>query len=124
MESVTTTRDGFPIPGSRPLTVRDLEGMPDDGHRYELIDGAPVLVVEVASPSTALHDLNTKKAAYQRLGVPSYWVIDPERVAQTVYELREDRYHESATVVGDQVFETARPYPVQVIPARLLGQFA
>ncbi|RJQ78642.1 Uma2 family endonuclease [Pseudonocardiaceae bacterium YIM PH 21723] len=24
---------------SRPLTVRDLEGMPDDGRRYELIDG-------------------------------------------------------------------------------------
>jgi Uma2 family endonuclease len=23
----------------RPLTVRDLEGMPDDGNRYELIDG-------------------------------------------------------------------------------------
>lgn len=83
------------------------------------LPAAPVLVVEVASPSTALHHLNTKKAAYERLRVPSYWVIDPERVALTVYELREDRYHESATVVGDQLFDATRPYPVQVIPARL-----
>lgn len=30
----------------RPFTVRDLEAMPDDGHRYELIDG--VLIVTPA----------------------------------------------------------------------------
>jgi Uma2 family endonuclease len=28
------------LPQSRPLTRADLETMPDDGHRYELIDGA------------------------------------------------------------------------------------
>ena len=27
------------IPRGRPFTVDDLEGMPDDGNRYELIDG-------------------------------------------------------------------------------------
>ena len=27
------------IPHGRPFTVQDLEGMPDDGNRYELIDG-------------------------------------------------------------------------------------
>lgn len=26
-------------PGSRPLTAADLAAMPDDGHRYELVDG-------------------------------------------------------------------------------------
>ncbi len=35
-----------PLPRSRPLTRDDLETMPDDGHRYELIDG--VLVVTPA----------------------------------------------------------------------------
>jgi Uma2 family endonuclease len=28
------------LPQSRPLTRADLESMPDDGHRYELVDGA------------------------------------------------------------------------------------
>nr|WP_245633187.1 Uma2 family endonuclease [Luteipulveratus mongoliensis] len=31
------------MPQSRPLTWRDLEDRPDDGHRYELIDGALVV---------------------------------------------------------------------------------
>ena len=37
------------LPFSRPLTRADLEDTPDDGHRYELIDG-----VFIVSPSPAL----------------------------------------------------------------------
>jgi hypothetical protein len=37
----------------------------------------PLLVVEIRSPSTALIDLNRKKAAYERFGVPSYWIFEP-----------------------------------------------
>lgn len=40
MDTVTT------LPRSRPLTRWDLEAMPDDGHRYELIDGT--LIVSAA----------------------------------------------------------------------------
>ncbi|MGH3656586.1 MAG: Uma2 family endonuclease, partial [Micromonosporaceae bacterium] len=43
----------------------------------KLLPTAPVLAVEVLSPSTALNDLNNKKAVYERLGVPAYWVIEP-----------------------------------------------
>jgi len=31
------------LPRSRPLTTADLAAMPDDGHRYELVDGALVV---------------------------------------------------------------------------------
>ncbi|QFY44324.1 Uma2 family endonuclease [Candidatus Methylospira mobilis] len=41
------------------------------------IQGAPDLVVEVLSPSTAARDLREKKALYQRAGVREYLVIDP-----------------------------------------------
>jgi Uma2 family endonuclease len=34
-------------------------------------------VVEIRSPSTALVDLNMKKSAYERFGVPLYWIVDP-----------------------------------------------
>ena len=44
--------------------------------------GAPDLVVEVASPSTARHDLSEKLSAYARAAVPEYWVVNPD--AQTV----------------------------------------
>jgi Uma2 family endonuclease len=130
------TEDGaLRLPRGRPFTVDDLAATPDDGNRYELIDGmllvspapgrphqklayelygvlaaacpdefdvlgapfavrpstttelqpdllvgrdedftdkllpaAPVLAVEVLSPSSVINDLNNKKAAYQRMG--------------------------------------------------------
>ncbi|HEY3003229.1 MAG TPA: Uma2 family endonuclease, partial [Kribbellaceae bacterium] len=37
------------LPWGRPLTADDLESMPDDGHRYELIDGA-LVVTPAPSP--------------------------------------------------------------------------
>ncbi len=38
---------------------------------------APLLVVETLSRSTQLNDRHTKKAHYERLGVPSYWLLNP-----------------------------------------------
>ena len=39
--STMTAQAGLPF--GRPLTVEDLEAMPDDGHRYELIDGTLIV---------------------------------------------------------------------------------
>ena len=38
-----------------------------------------LLAVEVLSPSTARSDRFTKRRLYQELGVPTYWIVDPER---------------------------------------------
>lgn len=186
------TTKSFILPhDGRPFTVHDLEAAPDDGNRYELIDGmllvspapshrhqkviarlvwrlesdcppnmdvlpapfavrpseiielqpdvlvgrdvdftekdlpvAPLLAVEVLSPSTRLKDLTIKKAAYQRMGIPSYWVIDPRKASLTVFEL--DRkgftYQLIAEVVGDKAFEATQPFPVRIVPVELLGR--
>lgn len=45
-----TSLEHTPLPRGRALTVADIEAMPDDGNRYELIDG--VLIVS-PSPRTA-----------------------------------------------------------------------
>jgi Uma2 family endonuclease len=42
------------------------------------IEGAPEVVVEVLSPSTAVRDLREKKALYERFGVLEYVVVHPE----------------------------------------------
>ncbi len=39
----------------------------------------PLLIVELRSPSTATVDLGRKKAAYENFGVPSYWIVNPDR---------------------------------------------
>jgi Uma2 family endonuclease len=170
---------------SGPITVAELDRMPSDGHRYELVDGVlvvsprpttvhqfvagrlyevlsaacpaelcaivepavqldpvteldpdlvvvhlddvggakftapPLLVVEVRSPSTALIDLNRKKAAYEKFGVPSYWIVDPEpaRPELTVFELRDSGYVLEAT--STQPLTVSHPFTVTITPADL-----
>jgi Uma2 family endonuclease len=79
----------------------------------------PLLVVEVRSPSTALFDLNRKKAAYERFGVPSYWIVDPDPAAPevTVFELRDGHYFLAAT--STQPLTVAHPFAVTIVPASL-----
>lgn len=97
----------------------------DEDLTDRLLPVAPLLAVEVLSPSSAINDLNNKKAAYERLGVPSYWVIDPQQPSLTVFELGSDgHYRQAAEVKGDDAFEAARPFPVRIVPTELLGTLA
>jgi Uma2 family endonuclease len=79
----------------------------------------PLLVVEVRSPSTAFIDLNRKKAAYERFGVPSYWIVDPEpaRPELTVFQLRDGGYALDAR--STQPLTVSEPFTVTVAPAEL-----
>ncbi len=81
-----------------------------------------VLAVEVASPRTRVYDRNRKKDVYEKFGIASYWIVAPDkdRPALTAFELRDGRYEEVAQVAGDEVFETVRPFPVSVVPSRLV----
>jgi Uma2 family endonuclease len=176
-------------PAGQLFTVEELDRMPDDGRRYELLDGVlivsprprllhqeaasellvqlraacpshlsviaepavlltritefdpdlvvirrellreakvtepPLLIVEVRSPSTALIDLNRKKAAYEEFGVPSYWIVDPDpdRPDLTVFELSPDgRYSEIGCAHGATTFRALKPFAVDIVPARLV----
>lgn len=49
------------------------------------IKGIPDLIVEILSPSNPKHDTVTKRSAYERCGVPEYWIVDPEE--HTVQQL-------------------------------------
>jgi Uma2 family endonuclease len=60
--------------------------------------GAPDLIVEVQSPSTAKRDLREKFDLYERSGVREYWVVYPSDKGITVYTLQENgKYDEGTT---------------------------
>jgi Uma2 family endonuclease len=50
------------------------------------IEGAPDLVVEVLSPSTAYYDLKHKKSIYEKQGVREYWIVDPMEKSVEIFE--------------------------------------
>jgi Uma2 family endonuclease len=50
-----------------------------------LIDGPPVLAVEILSPSDVLEDVNEKIDEYLAAGVRLVWVIDPHDRTVTIY---------------------------------------
>ncbi len=56
------------------------------------VHGAPDLIVEVLSPSTAKRDRGYKKDLYERSGIKEYWIVDPENRSIEVYLLRKNRY--------------------------------
>ena len=188
MARVHSTPMASALPWGAPLTEDDLATMPEDGHRYELLDGAllvtpapnldhqrcvvslctllvsalipehevlvapfdvrlsritvlepdvlvarkgdltearlegaPLLAVEVLSPSTRRIDMGSKRLAFEAAGVPAYWLVDPEAPGITVLHLEGGRYVEHAMVTGDEPYEAAFPFPVTVVPAQLVA---
>ncbi|WP_457566616.1 Uma2 family endonuclease [Caldithrix abyssi] len=56
------------------------------------ISGAPDLVVEILSPSTAYYDLFDKKELYEQFGVKEYWIVDPMRQWIEIYNLQGNKF--------------------------------
>ncbi len=56
------------------------------------IQGAPDLVVEILSPSTAERDRGYKRALYAQHGVREYWVVGTDAGAITVLLLGDEGY--------------------------------
>ncbi len=50
----------------------------------ENVQGAPDLVVEILSPSTAERDQTFKRSLYARHGVKEYWLVDTDAKSVTV----------------------------------------
>lgn len=59
------------------------------------VKGAPDMVVEILSPSTAKTDLNIKFAKYKEVGVKEIWHIHPETKLVQVTTLQENGTYET-----------------------------
>lgn len=76
----------------------------------EGVVGAPDLVMEIASPSTARIDLSEKLPAYATAGVPEYWIINPGSHTVEVFVLKYGIYTSLGIFYGPAVL------PSQVVP--------
>jgi len=70
------------------------------------VDGAPDLVVEILSPSTATLDLGDKKLAYAHAGVKEMWILCPQREMLSIYDFSRSREDAVVTHTGDATATT------------------
>jgi Uma2 family endonuclease len=66
------------------------------------IQGAPDLVIEILSPSTAERDRTFKRSLYARHGVREYWLVDPDARSVEVLVLGEGHFEIVATYGQDE----------------------
>ena len=69
------------------MVVCDPDKVKDKG-----IVGAPDLVIEVLSPSTAKNDRGHKKDIYERHGVREYWIVSPTDLTIEQYVLEDGKF--------------------------------
>ena len=69
------------------MVVCDRDKIQEDG-----VHGAPDLVVEVRSPSTAKRDREHKKCVYEQCGVKEYWIVSPAEKTVEQYFLEDGQF--------------------------------
>ncbi|HEX3034364.1 MAG TPA: Uma2 family endonuclease [Thermodesulfobacteriota bacterium] len=74
------------------------------------VQGAPDLVIEILSPSTAKVDRLRKMQIYLRYGIKHYWLVDPDAETLEVYRLESGKYHVASGFEKNDVFEP-EPFP-------------
>lgn len=85
------------------------------------VRGAPDLVIEILSPSTARTDQTVKRERYALHGVREYWLVDPGQKSLTILSLREGGFVSHLSGTGVAPVGSAIDPSLQVIPAELFA---
>ncbi|MCW2840354.1 MAG: hypothetical protein JWR55_1837 [Aeromicrobium sp.] len=99
----------------------DLLVAPVDDFSERDLPTAPLLAVEVLSPSTRAFDLLLKKDRLQRAGCRHYWVVDPDAPAISAWTLVDGAYVQAGTATGDQALLLTEPFAIEVVPETLVA---
>ncbi|QDO86904.1 Uma2 family endonuclease [Ornithinimicrobium ciconiae] len=105
--------------GERTVVQPDLMVVPRSLVEGSEVTDAPVLAVEILSPSSRGTDLVRKPEVLGRFGVEHYWVVDPLHPAIRAFRLVDGTYESGQIVAGDDLFETEQPFPVNFRPGDL-----
>ena len=71
------------------------------------IEGAPALVVEIVSPSSAVHDRMRKMRLYAESGVKEYWIVTPFPSMVEIFLLDGKNYRMHSAYDRSQTLESA-----------------
>ena len=82
----------------------------------------PLLVIEIVSPGDLQRnrDYIAKRSQYQDVGIPAYWIIDPQAKTVLLLELLGTSYAEVNTFKGNDVIRSPQLGALNVTVAQLL----
>ena len=86
------------------------------------VQGAPDLVVEILSPSTARRDWNEKRDLYAKYGVKELWIADPDERVVWVMTLRDGEYEVVGKYGDTQTFSSPTLAGVEIDLREVLGE--
>lgn len=95
----------------------DLMVAPDDLPDGSYAAVAPLLIVEIASPTTRDFDWDRKRRAYAAAGVAWYWIVERELIA--VFSNEDGEFVEVQRISAGSPAETAGPVRLAVDPGVL-----
>lgn len=95
-----------------------------EGQEKGLERGRPDLAIEVISPTSRSKDSVRKLQDYASIGVPEYWLVDPEERTLQRLVLREGVYGIVETHEGDAVFSPDGFDGLEIDLARLWNEAA
>ena len=78
------------------------------------ITGAPDLVLEIISPSTARADRKIKPKIYAKYGVAEFWLIDPEDQSAEVFVLDGETYRVAGIYLAGDTIKVGRFADAQI----------
>lgn len=85
----------------------------------EHLECPPDLIAEVLSPSTRQNDLTYKRELYQRQGVATYLIVDPDAKTIRQLTLPPDGIYESADATSKIKFMICNGCEIEVESKRL-----
>ena len=85
-----------------------------------LTDSVPLLVVEIVSDSTRNIDYRKKRAEYNAIEIPEYWIIDFSDRKVTVLFL-EDGLYEEIVYRGEEIIKSLLFPELQLTPAQIFN---
>lgn len=92
----------------RNVVQPDIFWVGEENSACQLIDGywhgAPSLVIEILSPSTARRDKTTKFDLYQNYGVQEYWMVDPLAAYIEVWVLQGNQFTRHGVFGSEDTF--------------------
>ena len=108
------------IPDLSLVTTHQIE---ESLHKTAILDSPPLLVVEVVSEQSATQDYRYKRSEYATIGIPEYWIIDPETIKVTVLELI-DGFYESQEFREQQTIISPRFPELVLTTEKILNPYS